>query len=123
MPSLSQTLVWLRSQHVHVVLFGPTLEYDAPLPRLLAMAMMQGDPSLPAVHRVMAISLLDGRMADSAREEWSVPYVSMIEVLCDRNDCLQYAGPGVPLLSDYGHLTKEGSILVAKRLRDEGWLR
>jgi hypothetical protein len=123
MPSLTQTLVWLRSQHVHVVLFGPTLQYDAPLPRLLAMSMMQGDPSLPAVHRVTAMSLLDGTMAELAKERWSVPYVSMIEMLCDGNECLQYAGPGVPLLSDYGHLTKEGSILVAKRLRGEGWLR
>jgi hypothetical protein len=123
MPSLTQTLVWLRSQHVHVVLFGPTLQYDAPLPRLLAMSMMQGDPSLPAVHRVTAMSLLDGTMAELAKERWSVPYVSMIAMLCDGNECLQYAGPGVPLLSDYGHLTKEGSILVAKRLRGEGWFR
>jgi peptidoglycan/LPS O-acetylase OafA/YrhL len=122
-PSLSQTMDSLRSQHVHVVLLGPMLQYDAPLPRLLAMSMMQEDPSIPAVHRVTAMSLLDGQMADAARGQWQVPYVSMIQLLCDGDVCLQYAGPSVPLLSDYGHLTKEGSILVAKKLRDEGWLR
>jgi peptidoglycan/LPS O-acetylase OafA/YrhL len=119
LPSLAKTLEWLRSQHVHVVLFGPMLQYDAPLPRLLAMSIRQNDPDLPALHRVTAMSALDVGMAASAKSEWRVPYVSLIDLLCDKDDCVKYAGTDVPLLSDYGHLTKDGSVLVATRLRDE----
>jgi peptidoglycan/LPS O-acetylase OafA/YrhL len=123
LPSLSRTLDWLRSQHVHVVLLGPMLQYDAPLPRLLAMGIRQHDPLLPRVHRVMAFSALDVQMAGLARSDWRVPYVSMIDLLCEGDDCLQYAAPGIPLLSDYGHLTEEGSTLVARKLREGGRLR
>jgi len=119
-PSLSRTLDWLRSKQVHVVLAGPMLQYDAPFPRLLAMSMRQRDPSLPLLHRVGAMSVLDGEMADLARGEGHVPYISIIDLLCDGDRGLQYVGGQVPLLSDYGHLTEEGSVLVAAKLRDLG---
>jgi peptidoglycan/LPS O-acetylase OafA/YrhL len=123
LPSLSRTLEWLRSQQIHVVLLGPALQYDAPLPRLLAMSMRQNDPLLPRLHRVMAFSELDERMGVLARNEWHVPYVSTINLLCEGESCLQYAAPGVPLLSDYGHFTEGGSVLFANKLRNEATLR
>jgi peptidoglycan/LPS O-acetylase OafA/YrhL len=120
LPSLAQTLMWLRSKNVHVVVFGPMLQYDAPLPRLLAMAIRQGDPAVPDVHRVRSMSELDATMAAMAKGEWGVSYVSLINLLCGSDRCVEYTAPGVPLLSDYGHLTKEGSVLVAQRLREQG---
>jgi hypothetical protein len=120
LPSLAQTLSWLHSKDVHVVLFGPMLQYDAPLPRLLAMAIRQHDPGAADRHRVRAMSEFDATMARMAKGEWDVPYVSMINLLCENDQCVEYTAPGVPLLSDYGHLTKEGSVLVAKRLRERG---
>jgi peptidoglycan/LPS O-acetylase OafA/YrhL len=122
MPGLAQTLEQLRKRGVPVVLFGPMLQYDAPLPRLLAMSIRQNDPSLPSAHRVAAMSSLDARMAESARSEWRFPYVSMIDLLCKSDRCVEYAGPDIPLLLDYGHLTKAGSVFVAEKLRDAGKL-
>jgi peptidoglycan/LPS O-acetylase OafA/YrhL len=122
LPSLSRTLDWLGSQHIHIVLVGPMVQYDAPLPRLLAMSIRQGDPSVPLLHLATFVPPLDRTMAEAARTEWRVPYISMVDLLCTGNDCQQYAGAGIPLLSDYGHLTKEGSVLVAQRLRDQGRL-
>ncbi|MDB4979356.1 MAG: hypothetical protein JWM82_108 [Myxococcales bacterium] len=122
LPSLSATLEWLRSLHVHVVLLGPTLQYDSPLPRLLAMSIRANDPSIPQLHRLPTVSALDERMADLAKTEWHTPYVSMVGLLCDGPTCLQFAGDDIPLLSDYGHFTEEGSVLVAKKLRDSGAL-
>jgi hypothetical protein len=119
LPSLGDTLDWLRAKHVRVILFGPMLQYDSPLPRLLAMSLRQGDPSLPGAHLVPAFWTLDDRMAALARETWKVPYVSMIRLLCKGQDCVQYAEASVPLQSDYGHLTEDGSVLVARRLRDD----
>ena len=120
--SLAHTLAWLQAQHVPVVLFGPTLQYDAPLPRLLAMSMRENDSQLAHRHRVTSFSALDVQMAGLARDDWHVPYVSLINLLCPGDSCLQYAAPGVPLLSDYGHLTEAGSVLVAKKLRTDGRL-
>ena len=117
LPSLSRTLEWLQSRHVHVVLFGPMLQYDSPLPRLLALSIRQSDPLIPRLHRMSAYTALDEVMARRSREEWHVPYISIINLLCAGDSCLDYAAPGVPLLSDYGHLTEDGSILVARKLR------
>jgi peptidoglycan/LPS O-acetylase OafA/YrhL len=122
LPSLAQTLTWLVSQRVHVVLVGPMVQYDAPLPRLLAMSIRQNDPSIPLIHRAKFVSSLDAQMAEAARTEWRVHYVSMVDLLCVADRCLQYATDGIPLLSDYGHLTKEGSVLVAEKLRSQGSL-
>jgi hypothetical protein len=95
------------------------LQYDAPLPRLLAMAIRQDAPDIPAEHRVSAFGDLDATLAASAKGQWHVPYVSMIDLLCEKDACIQYVQDGVPLLSDYGHLTRDGSVLVASRLRDQ----
>jgi peptidoglycan/LPS O-acetylase OafA/YrhL len=120
MKSLAETIEWLQGKHVPLVLLGPMLQYDSPLPRLLAMSMRDHDPDVPAQHRVVAMSGLDRTMSDSATHDWHTPYVSMIDLLCDHDRCAETVQPGVPLLSDYGHLTKEGSVMVAERLRDAG---
>jgi hypothetical protein len=96
------------------------LQYDSPLPRLLAMSIRANDPSIPQLHRLPSISALDERMADLAKTEWHTPYVSMVKLLCDGLTCIQFSGDDIPLLSDYGHFTEEGSVLVAKKLRDGG---
>jgi peptidoglycan/LPS O-acetylase OafA/YrhL len=123
LPTLSQTLGWLESQQIHAVLVGPMVQYDAPLPRLLAMSIRQNDPILPGLHRATFVSPLDTTMAEAARSQWRVPYISMVDLLCAGENCVQYAGPGIPLLSDYGHLTKEGSVMVARKLREQGKLQ
>ena len=99
------------------------VQYDAPLPRLLAMSIRQNDPILPGLHRATFVSPLDTTMAEAARSQWRVPYISMVDLLCAGENCVQYAGPGIPLLSDYGHLTKEGSVMVARKLREQGKLQ
>jgi hypothetical protein len=121
--SLSSTLQWLRDHHTTVILLGPMLQYDSPLPRLLAVSIRDRDPNVPRVHRVAGFWRLDERMAALARDAWKVPYVSMIRLLCDGDRCTEYAAPQVPLQADYGHLTEEGSVFVARKLRDSGALR
>ena len=116
LPSLAATIDSLRQQKVHVILFGPIVQYDSPLPRLLALAISRDDPSLVSRHLVLMYQRLDQRMATLAEDTWHVPYVSLINLLCDKQGCTQYAAEHVPLQSDYGHLTKAGSILAATRI-------
>lgn len=119
---LQQTLDWARHRGIPVVLFGPIVQYDSALPRLLAMAVQSNDPALPAAHRVAYYQTLDDDLSRLVRSDRGVGYVSYFKLLCPRESCVEYAGPGVPLQSDYGHLTGRGSLLVATRLRESGTL-
>ena len=52
-----------------------------------------------------------------------VPYISYFNLICDHGVCLEYASQDVPLQSDYGHLTGDGSLLVAAKIRDAGFFK
>ena len=101
---------------------GPIVQYDSALPRLLAMSIRSNDPTIPALHRVASYESLDADMSNLARSERGVRYVSYFKMLCPQNSCLEYAGNGIPLQSDYGHLTGVGSVLVATKLLESGAL-
>ena len=45
-----------------------------------------------------------------------VDYISFYQALCGMHSCDEFAANGVPLQFDYGHLTKEGSILVVQKV-------
>jgi peptidoglycan/LPS O-acetylase OafA/YrhL len=117
---LDQTLVWARVHHLNTVLLGPIEEYDAPLPRILAMALQQHDPALVKRHETDKHAL-DAQMAALAQRDGS-RFISLHDLLCPSGVCLEYASPGVPLQFDYSHLTREGSILLAERLKATGAL-
>jgi hypothetical protein len=44
-----------------------------------------------------------------------VTYVSVYSTLCP-STCRLWAEAGIPLQFDYGHLTKQGSIVLAKQV-------
>jgi len=97
------------------------VQYDTALPRLLAFSIRANNPAIPAEHRVDDRGL-DAAMAQLAREK-RVDYVSLYRSLCGPESCQEFAPNDVPLQFDYGHLTKEGSVLVAQRLRGTGELQ
>jgi peptidoglycan/LPS O-acetylase OafA/YrhL len=119
---LQETLAWAHQREIGVVLFGPIVQYDSALPRLLALSIKSNDPSIPSLHRVAYYERLDAEMAHLAETVSGVRYVSYFKMLCRQSSCLEYADAGVPLQSDYGHLTDSGSLLVAAKLRDAGAL-
>ena len=117
-PRLSSTVAWANERKIPIILFGPMLQYDSPLPRLLAAAIKNNAPALAFDHRIAEYQRMDGILKNLAREEWKVQYISFFETLCGKNSCIEYAGNEVPLLFDGSHLTKDGSVLVARRLED-----
>src|SRR5580704_11212964 len=119
---LQKTLAWAHQRGIEVVLFGPIVQYDSALPRLLARSIESNDPSIPSLHRVAYYERLDAEMTHMAETVPGVRYVSYFKMLCRQSSCLEYADAGVPLQSDYGHLTDIGSLLVAAKLRDAGAL-
>ena len=99
----------------HVVVSGPVAEYDVALPRVIARNIDQGE-SIEA-HRVPDIAPIDQRF-DHDFAAAGLPYVSPIRAMC-RPKCTIWAGKGVPLQFDYGHLTAQGSELIVGRLAPE----
>ena len=117
LPRIDYTIRALKRQGFDIVLFGPMVQYDSPLPRLLTASLKEKDPSLPFKHRLDNYRRLDKQMGDLARNTWGVPYVSFFKLLCPQNACTEYAGKDVPLQFDYGHLTGAGSVVVAEKLK------
>jgi hypothetical protein len=120
--ALPKTLRWVQSLGTEVVLFGPIVQYDSALPRLLAMSIRSNDATIPALHRVAYYERLDADMSKLAQADPGVRYISYFKILCRQSACLEYAGAGVRLQSDYGHLTSGGSVLVATKIRETGGL-
>jgi peptidoglycan/LPS O-acetylase OafA/YrhL len=118
---LSRSLDWLKDRGISVVLFGPMVQYDMALPRLLAFSMRGNDQTIPDEHRVDQRGL-DNAISELA-EKKGVEYVSFYRSLCGPRSCQEYAVNDVPLQFDYGHLTKEGSLLVAQKVIGNGSLR
>jgi hypothetical protein len=115
---------------MQVIVFGPVIEYDLSLPRILAISLRDHDSSSVGRHRSTEPQQLDRKLAAIARNRWNVRYISIYE---DLNSCqpqddagghaqsrAEYpvlVGAGIPLLFDTDHLTPQGSILFAKAMR------
>jgi peptidoglycan/LPS O-acetylase OafA/YrhL len=118
---LSRSLNWAKDRGISVVLFGPMVQYDMALPRLLAFSMRGNDLAIPDEHRVDQHALDDAMSAIA--EKQGAEYVSFYRSLCGPQSCEEFAVNGVPLQFDYGHLTREGSLLVAQKLIGSGDLQ
>lgn len=119
---LDSTIRHVQSLGIPVALIGPAIEYDAPLPRLLAFSLQDNDPTLAQRHQVAAVRTLDTTMATLARDRWHVPYFSWFDTLCPNGPCEEYAAPGIPLEQDEAHLTGPGSLAVARKIEETRFL-
>jgi hypothetical protein len=110
-----ETASFLRRFASRVIVIGPPVEYDEPLPKLLSRAIIEHDETLPYRHLVTKIPTIDRVLGEAVRKS-GLEYYSMIEAACPKSKCTLWAAPSVPLSYDYGHLTEGGSKLLAERL-------
>jgi peptidoglycan/LPS O-acetylase OafA/YrhL len=105
----------LRPYAGRIFISGPIIEYDQPLPRLLALALTNklDQTAFVAKYRRRSQEETD-RLFASALADDPGRYLSVYRTLCDPQ-CAIWANEQVPLQFDYGHLTREGSILLAFR--------
>jgi hypothetical protein len=127
---LGRNIETIKGLGLRVIVVGPMIEYDQPLPRLLTVALRDRDLRFVDRHRIKGDAEADRKLAALARSVWKVRYISVFEDLCaaqlemvakaqpeTSGGCPVYAAPGVPLLFDTDHLTEEGSVLFAKAMR------
>jgi peptidoglycan/LPS O-acetylase OafA/YrhL len=133
---LGRTISWMGQHSIRVILFGPVMKFDVPLPRLIAISLRDRDPAEIERERITETPQVDRELAALARGKWKVRYISAFEDLCASQvgievkskpktnaNCPVYAGPGVPLLFDTNHLTPQGSIRYARAMRARNQLQ
>lgn len=102
----------VSSGHVPVV-FGPIIEYEQSLPRILELSK---DPNEYSNYRI-ALSL-DHELARLVDRAGGI-YISILAAICaSEGDCLSTVNTpvgGVPVQVDYGHLSSSGALEVLHR--------
>lgn len=117
-PDVERTLKALSGKAGKIVVVGPIVEYAMPLPRLLAQVADGRDPALLAQARLPDQATTDSELAAVVRGA-GADYVSAYHLLCGKEaSACQTTVDGVPLQWDYGHLTAEGSQLLARKLKE-----
>ena len=117
-PALERQIAQVRRHADHVVVFGPIVEYDRALPRVLAQALYRHDPSIIDRHRVARRQSLDTMLAGRVPATGAT-YVSVYRAMCPNGRCTLWTDDGNPIQFDYGHLTLNGSKLVIDRVRGQ----
>ncbi|KTE44297.1 MULTISPECIES: acyltransferase family protein [unclassified Sphingopyxis] len=114
-PALERAVRHFRARGVAVTILGPGVEYDEPVPRLIARAMARGnDWALVRQGRRRDLIALDRAMARRAAA-WGATYVSMQDLECPAGTCALFAADGSPYHFDKDHYTIAASReLVAK---------
>src|SRR5262249_15319629 len=104
--------------NIPTVVFGPIVEYDYALPRLLADAIRYHDPALVERERSAAVPVIDRQMRALVTGQ-GVAYISTYDEMCKSRTRDKLVAGTIPFQFDAGHLTAEGSIALAEKLRDD----
>jgi len=117
-PKLAATLDYLRDRGIATVVFGPIVQYDYALPRLLVDAIRYDDPELTDRERTAGVASLDRQIRALVAAK-GIPYISTYQAMCGTGSCVKFATGNIPYQFDVGHLTAEGSIALAEKLRED----
>ncbi|MCA1456305.1 acyltransferase [Bradyrhizobium sp. BRP22] len=114
LPVLEGTLDILKARGLEVTVFGPVVEYDSALPRLLADEILHDHPAAASHMKRAGVRERDGAMSRLVAAHGAT-YVSLYDVMCHEGRCDEVVEGGVPIQFDGGHLTMR-SIEVGKRI-------
>ncbi len=117
-PKLDDVLEWVRKRGIPVTVFGPMVEYDTSLPRLLVDAASTARPDYVDQHLV-DYSALEARIAQLSAK-YQARFVSLNKLICPGRHCVTLSPDNQPLEFDTNHLSKQGSLFAAQKLVDEG---
>jgi peptidoglycan/LPS O-acetylase OafA/YrhL len=109
-------------QHVPAVMIvGPSVEYAAGVPGMLARAQVWGGAPGLLSHAMLPGPAEVDRVLAAALTLPGITYRSPLAIVCPDRNCRETAPDGAPMQFDYGHLTLAGAKVVASGLLD-GWL-
>ena len=113
---LRQTISRLNELGIAVVLLGPSVQFKARLPSMLARAHLRQIEPRADDFVLPDIFALDQMMKTALPAHDKFRYVSITDALCPLRQCPLTLDGGVPLAWDHAHLTAEGSSYVMERI-------
>ncbi|HEY3721590.1 MAG TPA: acyltransferase family protein [Roseiarcus sp.] len=117
--ALEDTIDYVRQFQSQIFVVGPIVEYDMPLPRLLASSLMDGDSAMIDRLRDPDAFALEAPLR-AASSKHHARYLSLIDALCPDGKCRTVDSKGAPLQFDYFHPTEGGALLIAEQWRSQG---
>lgn len=119
-PHLRETVDHLLAKTSHVTVLGPNLEYELPLPMLLAKVIDRGDEHIVtrAAHANRARKLT--RKMQHSLEGSRADFFSVMDAQCDGEICKTITADKTPMVFDDNHLTLEGAVEVLRDLKRRG---
>lgn len=108
---IKETIDVLKGSVAEIIVLGPTVEYDSPLPKILALNNNTYDID---EHRLYnKVKRIDDAMELELSKLDGVKYVSILKALCpSENSCITITDSGAPIAFDYGHFTSEGAQYI-----------
>ena len=119
-PYVAATIEFLKPHADMIVVSGPVIEYSASLPKLMALSLHHNDggASIDKARKFDKIRETDRIMEEEVKKT-GVHYFSPFKTLCDEETrtCRTSAAQNVPVQFDYGHMTKDGAVIVVERMK------
>lgn len=116
---VAATVRALKAHIGRVIVFGPIVEYDDTLPRLLLRAGWRKNPDLVTRTRRRDAPAMEAALKSAVEGEGGV-FVPVYGSLCKDGTCVTTDAQGDPIQFDNAHLTAQGAALLAQRLRASG---
>ncbi len=117
--NIVKTIDYLQRYTDKIIIFGPSLQYSQPLPRLLAG--LQKDEKSTLLYK-SAGKYEPLKQIDTALQSYftmdKVEYISMLDLLCSQDECESLTPGGVPINFDESHLTHQGALYLLNKVRD-----
>lgn len=120
---LTRTIKELSPHVRQIYVIGPVVEYLQDLPRLLAFGRLEDADDFRTWSRLMEKRELDRKLRQAVQALEKVTYISAIDTMCGFHNCRVITPDGFPMQSDYGHLSRAGSIEMVARFKAQGLLR
>ena len=116
LPNLSATLDTLKSRGIDVIVLGPIVEYDAPLPRLLIDGILRDSPSLASTQAHARNSGARSRHERLGKGAAARPISPSTMRFAGTAVATNSPKRDIPMQFDAGHLTAKGAAEVGRRL-------
>jgi len=113
---LPDTINQLEKFTNSVIVVGPTVEYQGPLPTLLARSQLKEQSFNFSEHLTPGRIEVNEAMRKMT-EESNATYIDILSTLCHNGECTLFAKDHVPMQFDYGHLTLSGAVQVLQEHR------
>ena len=113
-----RTLQFLASENLRTVVLGPVPAWKRRMPDQLMNYYITHRSLLPDRSSSLVSNLWDDRFAEQVSAAHGAAYISAWQVFCEADGCLTRTPDGALTTFDTVHLSKEGSILLLRRISD-----